>query len=88
MTSQRIDHMTRRYLFRYPERPIIFLSLCYLLYATAYLVRLGRGPTGSVSCVTMEENDVDHLVMGDLESTGCTAVFFLLYYFGMAAAAW
>nr|XP_039262108.1 LOW QUALITY PROTEIN: uncharacterized protein LOC120338224 [Styela clava] len=74
--------------FRYPERPIIFLSLCYLLYSSAYLVRLGRGPEGSVSCVTQDNSDVTHIVMGDLESTGCTAVFFLLYYFGMAAAVW
>lgn len=30
--------------FRYPERPIVFLALCYNLVAIAYIVRGAVGP--------------------------------------------
>nr|CAB3247746.1 frizzled-10-B-like [Phallusia mammillata] len=84
--------------FKYPERPIIFLSFCYLVYSSAYLARALGGPESSLACMQAQveaETDAEpakeqvyHLVKSGLEGSACTAVFFLLYYFGMAAAAW
>lgn len=34
--------------FRYPERPIVFLAICYLVVGCAYVAGLGAGD--SVSC--------------------------------------
>lgn len=34
--------------FRYPERPIVFLAICYLLVGVAYVCGLGAGDT--VAC--------------------------------------
>lgn len=72
--------------FKYPERPIIFLSLCYNLYSIAYIVRAIAG-TEKIICdkanqhvVTAGMNIADH--------AGCSVVFLMLYYFGMASALW
>ncbi|XP_025043515.2 frizzled-5 [Pelodiscus sinensis] len=69
--------------FRYPERPIIFLSACYLFVSLGYIVRLVAGHA-SVAC-NQEHRHVHY------ETTGpalCTAVFLLLYFFGMASSIW
>ncbi|KAJ1094282.1 hypothetical protein NDU88_007360 [Pleurodeles waltl] len=71
--------------FRYPERPIIFLSMCYCVYSLGYLIRLFAGPE-SIAC----DRDGGHLyvIQEGLESTGCTIVFLVLYFFGMASSLW
>ncbi|NWJ00243.1 FZD5 protein, partial [Crypturellus undulatus] len=69
--------------FKYPERPIIFLSACYLFVSMGYIVRLVAGHA-SVAC-----NPEHHHV--HYETTGpalCTVVFLLLYFFGMASSIW
>lgn len=72
--------------FKYPERPIIFLSLCYNLYSIAYIVRAIAG-TEKVICDKAEQ----HVVMAGMniaDHAGCSVVFLMLYYFGMASALW
>ncbi|XP_038622369.1 frizzled-5 [Tachyglossus aculeatus] len=69
--------------FRYPERPIIFLAACYLFVSLGFLVRLAAGHA-SVAC----SRDHSHV---RYETTGpalCTAVFLLVYFFGMASSIW
>ncbi|KAK7069779.1 Frizzled-10 [Halocaridina rubra] len=72
--------------FRYPERTIICLSLCYLLYCLAYLARL-IVPAEVLSCETTP-NGVSHLTVEGLHSSGCIITFILQYYFGMASGIW
>uniref|UniRef100_A0A8C4LX08 Frizzled class receptor 8 n=1 Tax=Equus asinus asinus TaxID=83772 RepID=A0A8C4LX08_EQUAS len=65
--------------FKYPERPIIFLSACYLFVSVGYLVRLVAGHE-KVACSG-----------GAPGTTGpalCTVVFLLVYFFGMASSIW
>uniref|UniRef100_A0A8D0GKE0 Frizzled-5 n=1 Tax=Sphenodon punctatus TaxID=8508 RepID=A0A8D0GKE0_SPHPU len=69
--------------FKYPERPIIFLSACYLFVSIGYIVRLIVGHA-SVAC----NKDYHHI---HYETTGpalCTVVFLLIYFFGMASSIW
>ncbi|KAJ7345365.1 hypothetical protein JRQ81_001315 [Phrynocephalus forsythii] len=69
--------------FRYPERPIIFLSACYLFVSLGYIIRLVVGHA-SVAC----NQDYHHI---HYETTGpalCTVVFLLIYFFGMASSIW
>ncbi|XP_007891677.1 frizzled-8a isoform X2 [Callorhinchus milii] len=71
--------------FKYPERPIIFLSACYLFVSTGYIVRLVAGHE-SVACSQQRESG--HIYY---ETTGpalCTVVFLLIYFFGMASSIW
>ncbi|XP_050697804.1 frizzled-10-B-like [Eriocheir sinensis] len=72
--------------FRYPERPIICLSLCYLLYALAYLARL-VAPVWILSC-EKSSNGVLHLTVEGLLSSGCIITFILQYYFSLASGIW
>lgn len=67
--------------FKYPERPIIFLSACYFMVSIGYVIRLIVGHEG-VAC---ESGAVRY------ETTGpavCTVVFLLIYFFGMASSIW
>ncbi|XP_014661666.1 PREDICTED: frizzled-5-like [Priapulus caudatus] len=67
--------------FKYPERPIIFLSACYLMVSIGYIVRLAVG----------HENVACDGKMIRYETTGppwCTVVFLLIYFFGMASSIW
>nr|XP_060638607.1 frizzled-5 [Anolis sagrei ordinatus] len=69
--------------FRYPERPIIFLSACYLFVSIGYIIRLVVGHA-NVAC----NKDYNHI---HYETTGpalCTVVFLLIYFFGMASSIW
>ncbi|KAL1517391.1 hypothetical protein ABEB36_001160 [Hypothenemus hampei] len=67
--------------FKYPERPIVFLSACYFLVSVGYLLRVGFGHE-AVACEG---------AMIRYSSTGpslCTLVFLLVYFFGMASSIW
>ena len=72
--------------FKYPERPIIFLSFCYNIYSGAYLIRLFVG-AGPISCDKVDDR-VSIVILEGLDSTGCISVFLILYYFGMASCIW
>uniref|UniRef100_A0A0B7AQP5 Frizzled-4 n=1 Tax=Arion vulgaris TaxID=1028688 RepID=A0A0B7AQP5_9EUPU len=72
--------------FKYPERPIIFLSMCYLIQSAAYIIRAATGPD-SVSCDTTRDG-VKFVIQEGLDSTWCIIVFLLLYFFGMSSAVW
>ncbi|XP_074056640.1 frizzled-10 [Macrotis lagotis] len=71
--------------FRYPERPIIFLSMCYCVYSVGYLIRLFAGAE-SIACD--RDGGRLYVIQEGLESPGCTVVFLVLYYFGMASSLW
>lgn len=73
--------------FKYPERPIIFLSMCYNIYSIAYIVRLIAGRE-SIACDRDTASKSFILIQEGLENTDCAIVFLLLYYFGSAAALW
>lgn len=67
--------------FKYPERPIVFLSVCYFMVSVGYIIRLIAGHD-AVAC---------HKNVIRYETTGpalCTVVFLLVYFFGMASSIW
>lgn len=71
--------------FQYPERPIIFLSMCYNVYSVAFII---RSVAGAENIACDRENGQLYIIQEGLESTGCTIVFLILYYFGMASSIW
>lgn len=81
VTTFLIDHKR----FKYPERPIIFLSFCYNLYSIGYLIR-AFGGYKNIICENSENGK--HVVIEGMSVTSCTLVFFFLYFFGMASALW
>lgn len=80
-----VTFLTDMQRFKYPERPIIFLSGCYMMVSIAYIVPLVIGPE-RVAC----QGDIVRYESHDAASgpTACTLVFLLLYFFGMASSIW
>ena len=85
--------------FHYPERPIMFLSLCYLLVSVGFLLRVSAGHE-VVSCQlqrpaaaqSFDNKLISRLGMpaSGLGESGvlCTSVFVLIYFFYMASSVW
>ncbi|VVC90427.1 unnamed protein product [Leptidea sinapis] len=67
--------------FKYPERPIVYLSACYFMVALGYLARLAVGHD-EIAC------DGALLKTTSTGPGACTLVFILVYFFGMASSIW
>ncbi|KAK1166237.1 frizzled-7 [Acipenser oxyrinchus oxyrinchus] len=72
--------------FRYPERPIIFLSGCYFMVAVAYAA--GFFLEDKVVCIDKFADDGYKTVAQGTKKEGCTILFMILYFFGMASSIW
>ncbi|KAG5886405.1 hypothetical protein JTB14_030764 [Gonioctena quinquepunctata] len=76
--------------FRYPERPIIFLSVCYMMVAIAYVIGFLAGDV--IAC--REPYPSKHGIMTESTITQgtkyelCTILFMVLYFFSMASSIW
>uniref|UniRef100_A0A8B9TYA4 Frizzled class receptor 7 n=1 Tax=Anas platyrhynchos TaxID=8839 RepID=A0A8B9TYA4_ANAPL len=72
--------------FSYPERPIIFLSGCYFMVAVAYAA--GFLLEERVVCLERFSEDGYRTVAQGTKKEGCTILFMILYFFGMASSIW
>ncbi|KAJ7322305.1 hypothetical protein JRQ81_018592 [Phrynocephalus forsythii] len=72
--------------FSYPERPIIFLSGCYTAVAVAYIA--GFLLEEKVVCNERFAEDGARTVAQGTKREGCTILFMMLYFFGMASSIW
>lgn len=80
--------------FQYPERPIIFLSACYLVVALTYVA--GFILNDKVACSgpfpappeLKGQIDMPRLITQGTKFEGCIILFMLLYFFSMASAIW
>lgn len=67
--------------FKYPERPIVFLSACYFIVSLGYLTRSYLGHE-EIAC------DGPVLRSGAQGPGMCVTVFLMIYFFGMASSVW
>ncbi|CAG9773188.1 unnamed protein product [Ceutorhynchus assimilis] len=67
--------------FKYPDRPIVFVSACQFLVSVGYLIRVAVGHE-RVAC---EGAIIRYTSSGP---SLCTLVFLLVYFFGMASSSW
>lgn len=79
--------------FRYPERPIIFLSVCYLMVAAAYVMGWSAGD--SVSCqgpfpTTISGSRLPNIsvITQGTKHEPCSILFMIVYFFSMASSIW
>ncbi|KAL0273756.1 UNVERIFIED_CONTAM: hypothetical protein PYX00_006361 [Menopon gallinae] len=79
--------------FKYPERPIIFLSVCYLMVSVVYVIGFFAG--NSIACREPfpPPLDLPNLKMVSTITQGtkhefCTILFMVLYFFSMASSIW
>lgn len=87
-----IHFLNRPVEHRYPERPIIFLSVCYLMVALAYVIGWAAGH--SISCrepfpppMGIRIQMASTITQGTKHEL-CTVLFMVLYFFGMASSIW
>uniref|UniRef100_A0A8D0CTP4 Frizzled class receptor 7 n=1 Tax=Sander lucioperca TaxID=283035 RepID=A0A8D0CTP4_SANLU len=74
--------------FRYPERPVGFLSGCCFMVAAAYLAGFLLGDTAAcITHQTSRPSSVKTVAQGTRMDL-CTLLFVVVYFFGMASAAW
>ncbi|CAF1117584.1 unnamed protein product [Rotaria sordida] len=75
--------------FKYPQRPIIFLALCYFFISCGYLVRLGLGHENVACRFDNELNPPSYVQLVRVSGpSNCAFVFVLIYFFGMASSIW
>lgn len=72
--------------FRYPERPIIFLSGCYTMVSIAYIAGYFLGDR--VVCNDSFSPDGYKTIVQGTKKEGCTILFMMLYFFSMASSIW
>jgi len=78
--------------FRYPERPIIFLSGCYMLVALAYIIGSSSSLTSGNALVCQLQKtqllETKEFVAQGTDYYPCTVLFMITYFFGMASSIW
>lgn len=74
--------------FMYPERPIIFIVLCYGFVCIFNLFQFGLGRKRIVCQATHTDPQEVILMKEGFESPMCTLTFLGMYYFDMVAALW
>ncbi|KAL7297104.1 hypothetical protein TKK_0009526 [Trichogramma kaykai] len=67
--------------FKYPEKPIVFLSACYFFVSLGYLSRLIFSYEKIVCNGSMLKKGIEGPEL-------CVTVFLLIYFFGMASSVW
>ncbi|KAI1718693.1 frizzled/Smoothened family membrane region domain-containing protein [Ditylenchus destructor] len=72
--------------FRFPERSIFYISLCYLCYSLPYLTRLVLS-FDQTACSHLPTGQ-KFLVQSGQDNVVCVLSFLFNYYFGMAGALW
>ncbi|XP_059103846.1 frizzled-6 [Peromyscus eremicus] len=73
--------------FRYPERPIIYYSVCYSIVSLMYFVGFLLG--NSTACNKADEKlELGNTVVLGSKNKACSVVFMFLYFFTMAGTVW
>ncbi|KAI6239455.1 hypothetical protein M3Y99_00580500 [Aphelenchoides fujianensis] len=71
--------------FEFPERAILYMSVCYLFVAVTYLV--GGSMAKNVACSGLSSTQLPLVTQG-IDNFFCSAVAFTHYYFALAGALW
>lgn len=77
--------MTR---FRYPERPIIFLSGCYFMVALAYVIGFSLDKEAAACNRFVNTPEVVPITTQGTKKEWCTILFMMMYFFSMASSIW
>ncbi|XP_028592168.2 frizzled-6 [Podarcis muralis] len=73
--------------FRYPERPIIYYSVCYSIVSLVYFLGFVLGNRTACNKVDEKLQLGETVVLGS-QNKACTIVFMALYFFTMAGTVW
>lgn len=69
----------------YPERSIVFITICYSLYSLAHIIRIVYSRE-EITC--QEENGRNYLLVDGSANISCALTFLLAYCFSMVQSIW
>ncbi|NWX68145.1 FZD6 protein, partial [Alca torda] len=73
--------------FRYPERPIIYYSVCYSIVSLMYFIGFLLG--NKTACNKADDKlEIGETVVLGSQNKACTFLFMVLYFFTMAGTIW
>lgn len=73
--------------FRYPERPIIYYSVCYSIVSLMYFIGFLLG--NKTACNEADDKlEIGETVVLGSQNKACTVLFMVLYFFTMAGTIW
>ncbi|PAA79450.1 hypothetical protein BOX15_Mlig015074g1 [Macrostomum lignano] len=72
--------------FKFPERPIVWVAVCYAVYSAAHLLRAFLGP--DLACSSHRLDGRDRHLVSQYAGQWCAAVFLLLYSSWLAGLLW
>uniref|UniRef100_A0A8B9QT31 Frizzled-6 n=1 Tax=Anas platyrhynchos TaxID=8839 RepID=A0A8B9QT31_ANAPL len=73
--------------FRYPERPIIYYSVCYSIVSLMYFIGFLLG--NRTACNKADDKlEIGETVVLGSQNKACTVLFMVLYFFTMAGTIW
>ncbi|XP_076873590.1 frizzled-3a [Brachyhypopomus gauderio] len=73
--------------FRYPERPIVFYAVCYMMVALVFFLGFLLGERVSCNAASPGRFRAATVTQGS-HNKACTLLFMTLYFFTMAGGAW
>ncbi|XP_006122458.2 frizzled-6 isoform X1 [Pelodiscus sinensis] len=73
--------------FRYPERPIIYYSVCYSIVSLMYFIGFLLGNRSACNKADKKLEIGETVVLGS-QNKACTVLFMVLYFFTMAGTIW
>lgn len=74
--------------FRYPERPIIYYSVCYSIVSLMYFIGFLLGNSTACNNKTGDKLETGDTVVLGSQNKACTILFMFLYFFTMAGTVW
>lgn len=74
--------------FRYPERPIIYYSVCYSIVSLMYFIGFLLGNSTACNNKTDDKLEIGDTVVLGSQNKACTILFMFLYFFTMAGTVW
>nr|AQT19765.1 hypothetical protein Smed-fzd-4-4 [Schmidtea mediterranea] len=73
--------------FKYPERPVIFLAVCYSIYSVSHFINLAN-TRQSAACNRDPVSGQFILTQEGLDNTLCAIIFLLNFFFSTASQIW
>ncbi|XP_061523435.1 frizzled-3-like isoform X1 [Phycodurus eques] len=73
--------------FRYPERPIIFYAVCYVMVSLVFFLGFLLEDTVACNTVNHAQFKASTITQGS-HNKACTLFFMILYFFTMAGSIW
>ncbi|OON23974.1 fz domain protein [Opisthorchis viverrini] len=82
-----VGYLIHSSLFRLTERPVIYITLCQLIYSLGFALSIGLGRE-TVTCGPDLDSGREIRLQEGLDNSVCALVFMVQYFFAIASSMW